>query len=114
MTGSTVVTVDRWRSAATNPWYSAQVQYVGSGWRFMEELLLRTDSRLHSLKDISPSRDVLYGRAGTVEEIVTTNLSTEVLADLRATQTLRVQYYARPIDVPPDGIAALRAFLEIE
>lgn len=108
MAGNTVVTVDRW----TPPMhYTARVRYVAQGWRFMEQLLLQTDTQLYTLKDDSPYREVFQGRGGVVEEIVTVSLTDEIVADLQTTDTLRLQYYAGPVSILSEGLAALQIFL---
>lgn len=108
MAGNTVVTVDRWKPPTH---HTARVRYVANGWRFMEQLLLQTDTQLYTLKDDSPYREVFQGRGGVIEEIVTVDLTDEILADLRKTDTLQIQYYAGPVSIPSEGITALQTFL---
>jgi len=108
MAGNTIATVDRW---TPHTHYTAQVRYVAHGWRFMEQLILQTDNRLYTLTDKSPYREVFQDRGGVVEEVVTVDLTEEILADLRTTVILRIQYYAGPVNIPSEGLAALRIFL---
>lgn len=103
-------TVSRW-STTHGAYHTAEAQFVGSDWRFMEEIHLQTDDGLFSYEDNDPRRTVLSGR-GLVEEVVRVELDGGALTSLRSTSTLRIQFYAGPIEIPAEGIIALQQFLK--
>ena len=93
--GSTVVTVERVNSARAGIYYMARVRYTGSAWRFMDTLLLRTASQLHTLVDEFPTRTVFRDRGGVVEEVVMVLFTDAILADLCATTRFAFNITAR-------------------
>jgi len=103
-------TISRWNDQ-TGRFYMARAQFIGSGWRFMETIHLKTDDGLFTNKDPRPIRNVLSGRGGMVEEIVTIVLDDATLASLKETATLQIQFYASPVTIPAEGVIALRTFL---
>jgi hypothetical protein len=109
MIDTDILGVERYRPDGGAPFYAIVVNYDGSGWRFMEAIHLKTDSKLYSLQDRSPSRNVRSG--GEVTERVSAQLTEEILADLRTTQALRVQYYLEPVDIQPAALAAVKQLI---
>lgn len=103
-------TIDRWNTS-TGIFYTASARYLGGSWRFMETIHIKIDDELFSFSDPSPRRDVLEGRAGMVEELVRVELPAGVLASLRESSSLGIQFYAGPVTIPSEGIVALRDFL---
>lgn len=102
-------TIDRW-DTKEGSWYMASARFIGPDWRFMERIHLETDDGLFSYEDKNPKRDVL-SRNASVEEVVRVELDGGALASLRSTSALRIQFYAGPVTIPADGVAALRDFL---
>lgn len=89
--------------------YYAYVTCTYSSWRFIDTIQLRTDHKLYALKDSDPYRSVLSG--GKVAEALMIRLTDEILADLKKTDSLIVQYSGKPNTIPSQGIVAMRAFL---
>jgi hypothetical protein len=110
LVGDETFAISRWNTQ-TEMFYTARVRFIGSDWRFMETIHLKTDDGLFTFEDSQPIHDVLSGRGGMVEEVVTVMLDDAALASLRTTSMLQIQFFASPIIIPEEGITALHAFL---
>lgn len=89
--------------------YYAEVFCIFPNWRFIDTILIKTDSNLYTLKDNSPSRTVRSD--ANVEEYLSVVLSSEIITDIKATETLTIQYSAKPITISAEGIVALKEFI---
>ncbi len=89
--------------------HAIAVQYTGGHWRFMDTVRIRTDAGLFTLQDDQPTREVQSG--GWVEEIIGVVISDDLYETLVETSELHFQFYREPIEIPADGIEALKRFL---
>lgn len=104
-----VVTIDRFDFEGRLPMaHAIAVHYSAQNWRFMDTILVKTDSRLFELVDENPTR-VTVG--GGVREVVGTPFPPGLFEAMSTTETLSIQFYHQPFEIPPEGVMALRAFL---
>ena len=85
------------------------LHYFGSGWRFYESLMIKTDSGLYTLEDKDPYRKVRSG--DSVIEMLYLPISKEMLVELMSTKSMTIQYYAEPHQLPVEGITRMQEFL---
>ncbi|MCX5914289.1 MAG: hypothetical protein NTV04_20435 [Deltaproteobacteria bacterium] len=89
--------------------FTIEVSFMGDDWRFMDgDVLIRTDHRLYRFKDDEPYHKVLSG--GTVHEVLEVDVQAKVLLDMISSGAVRLQYWGEPVDVTPEGLAALSDF----
>ena len=111
MFSNEVVTIDKFTQNEQSL-FSVTVQYLGPDWRFLQEIILKIDDDLITLKDDKPSRTVNRTANVTVTEIVACIMNQTVIEKLKNCNSLIIQYYKKPITIPPEGIDAIKGFLQ--
>jgi hypothetical protein len=93
--------------------YTFFVLYQGADWRFIDELMIKIDDKLITLKDENPNRTTLRTQSGVfVEEQTHFVLDESTINDIKNCSSLVIQFYDKPVTIPQEGIDALKKFLE--
>ncbi len=106
---NTVVTLGKYVDGGRAK-YSIDVYFVGSDWRYMDEIILSIDGEIITLTDDGPYRVRKSG--DTVTESVTSFLNKDTFIGLRYCKSLVIQYYHKPITIPQEGLEAIWNFLK--
>lgn len=106
-----IVTFDKTTFDSGDVIYSVVARYLGPDWRFLDKVMIKTDTTLYTLKDDDPSRIVLSGSYVSVQEIVAVHLSKDIIKDIKETSTLTFQYYQTPKILPTEGLEILKNFI---
>ena len=90
--------------------YNLVIDYLGRDWLYIDTLMLRIDDGgIITLKDASPSRSV--DSRAFAREVVNFQIDSEILNLLRNCNSITLQFAGDPIVIPPEGITAIREFL---
>lgn len=89
--------------------FNLSLYYAGTDWRFIDTILVKTDSELFELTDPNPERNVRG--ANSVNEAVSVSFPAGFRQALLNTQSLEIQYDRGPQQVDPEGLEVLKAFL---
>ena len=111
MSYNDAVTLDKLKQNDTIN-YAITVHYLGPDWRYMDEILLKINDTLLTLKDNSPSRSVNRGSNVTVSERVICVLNEAQIQELKNATSITLQYYRDPVQIPEAGLSAIKAFIE--
>ena len=106
---NTVVTLGKYVDGGRAK-YSIDVYFVGSDWRYMDEIILSIDGEIITLTDDGPYR--IRKSGDTVTESVTSFLNKDTFIGLRYCKSLVIQYYHKPITIPQEGLEAIWNFLK--
>jgi hypothetical protein len=89
------------------------VHYIGTEWEFIDKLAINIDGSIFSFKDNNPSREILNGG---VSERIMILLDDDLVNKINIGKSLVMQYYSKyktePIEIPDDGLVALKEFLK--
>lgn len=86
------------------------VYYLGSGWVFIDEITLKINETIITVKDDNPVRNIRTGNR--VNETLSCILDQSTIAQLKNCKELSLQYYDKPLTIPQEGIDAIKAFLK--
>jgi hypothetical protein len=108
-----ILTLEKLTGSSFPDQYSIACRYLGSAWEFIDQLKMKTDTGILSFTDISPAHEI--SESGGVEELARFILSPGDIESIKTTTTFVIQYFGKyrtmPLVIPPEGINAIRTFV---
>jgi hypothetical protein len=89
--------------------YALVVEVDTIGWRFIDDVSIRTDNGVTKLVSGTPKRDTISGRR--VAERLISIIPQSAVESIKATKTFAIQYKGRFIELPDEAVIAIRNFI---